>query len=135
MCAGSNKPSFIGAMLSMKCPNCRKGQAFAHKSIFPLNKCLKLVDHCSICGHKMVQENNNGPGISYALTVIIFFLNLLWYDPIFGIRYDDDSLYYFLVASTVVVLLLQPWIMRYSRILYLYMTVPYQSNRHLHKGQ
>jgi hypothetical protein len=77
----------------------------------------------------MVNETNNGPGINYALTVIIFFLNLAWYWPIFGLSYFDNSLFYYMAVSTTVVVLLQPWTMRYSRVLYLYMYVPYQSYR------
>lgn len=111
----------------MKCPNCRKGDMFVNKSVFPLGKCLKLVDNCHVCGMKMVNETNNGPGINYALTVIIFFLNLAWYWPVFGLSYFDNSLYYYMAVSTAIVVLLQPWTMRYSRVLYLYMYVPYKS--------
>ncbi|MEO6831473.1 MAG: DUF983 domain-containing protein, partial [Chitinophagaceae bacterium] len=69
---------------------------------------------------------NNGGGINYALTMILFFLNLLWYWPIFGLSYMDDSVYYFLVASSVVVILLQPWLMRLSRMIYLYLFIGYK---------
>lgn len=130
MCANDKKPSLIGSLLKMKCPNCRKGDAFVNRSAFPLSKCVKLVEHCDVCGHKMVTETNNGPGINYAITVIIFFLNFFWYWPAFGISYFDNSLYYYMTVSTIIVVLIQPWTMRYSRILYLYMYVPYQSNRH-----
>lgn len=134
MCAHDSKPaSFIGGIIKMKCPNCRKGDMFVNKSVFPLGKCLKLVDICTVCGQKMVNETNNGPGINYALTVIIFFLNLAWYWPVFGLSYFDNSLYYYMAVSTGVVVLLQPWTMRYSRVLYLYMYVPYQSNRYLER--
>ena len=117
----------------MKCPNCRKGKAFVNDSVFPLSKTLKLVDYCDVCGQKMVNETNNGPGINYAFTVVLFFLNLLWYWPIFGISYYDNSLYYFMATSTIVIILLQPWLLRYSRMVYLYLSVPYQSNRRLKK--
>ncbi|HYD21045.1 MAG TPA: hypothetical protein VEB40_06175 [Flavipsychrobacter sp.] len=132
MCAHDDKPiSFVSGILQMKCPNCRRGDAFVNKSVFPLGKSQKLVERCEVCGQKMMHETNNGPGINYALTVIVFFLNLAWYGPIFGLSYFDNSLYYFMAVSTAIVLLIQPWTMRYSRILYLYMYVPFQSNRHL----
>ncbi len=131
MCAhDTQSASLVGGIVKMKCPNCRKGDMFVNKSVFPLGKSLKLVDNCAVCGQKMVNETNNGPGINYALTVIIFFLNLAWYWPVFGLSYFDNSLYYYMAVSTAVVVLLQPWTMRYSRVLYLYMYVPYQSNRH-----
>lgn len=85
---------------------------------------------CEVCGQKLVYETNNGPGINYALTVMIFFLNILWYWPIFGISYKDDSVYYFLAASTLVILLVQPWLMRLSRSMYLYALLVTGSNDH-----
>ena len=117
------RPALLPSIVRMKCPKCRKGNVFANKHIFPLDTCLKMVDNCSVCGYKMVNEANNGPGINYALTIIIFFLNILWYWPIFGLSYKDNSYYYFLITTTVVVILLQPWFMRISRIIYLYMFV------------
>lgn len=117
------KPPVIVGILRFKCPNCRKGNVFVNKSVFPLGKCVALVDHCSVCGQKMKNESNNGGGINYALTVLLFFLNLLWYWPIFGIRYQDYSVFYYLITSTLIVILAQPWLMRLSRILYLYLFV------------
>lgn len=134
MCANHDKTSLVAGIIKMKCPNCRKGQAFKNKSAFPLRESQTFNERCSVCGQKMVHETNNGPGINYALTVIIFFLNLAWYIPIFGISFMDNSLYYYMAASIFVVFLIQPWTMRYSRILYLYAFVPYQSNKHLKKS-
>ena len=80
---------------------------------------------CEVCGQKLVSESNNGGGINYALTVALFFLNLLWYWPIFGLSYKDNSVYYYLASSITVVVILQPWLMRISRMLYLYMFVSF----------
>ena len=124
-------PLLIG-LFGMKCPTCRKGDVFVNKHVFPLGKCLAMVDHCSVCGHKMKHESNNGGGINYALTVMLFFLNLLWYVPIFHITfigYNDYSLYYYLITSTVVVILLQPWLMRLSRMIYIYLFAGMTGNK------
>jgi uncharacterized protein (DUF983 family) len=119
-------PSFLYGLFSNKCPNCRKGRVFTQKGIFPLGKLLEINPECPNCGQKLIYERNNGGGINYALTVILLFLNLLWYWPIFGLSYLDNSIYYFLVTSIVVVLLLQPWLMRLSRMIYLYLFIHYQ---------
>lgn len=121
----TSKPALLPAFFTMKCPNCRRGRVFVNKSVFPLGKCLQMVDHCSVCGHKMVNESNNGGGINYALTMMLFFLNVLWYWPIFGLSYKDNSFIYFLFTSVAVVLLLQPWLMRLSRMIYLYLFVTF----------
>lgn len=79
-----------------------------------------MNDKCPHCGAKLVGESNNGPGINYALTTILLFLNILWYYPIFGMSYLDNSIFYFLGASVTVVILMQPILMRFSRSIYLY---------------
>jgi len=109
----------------MRCPSCRKGFVFANRSVFPLGKSQQLIDHCPVCHQKLKNESNNGGGINYALTVMLFFLNLLWYWPIFGISYKDYSIFYYLITSIVVVIVLQPWLMRLSRMIYLYMFVKF----------
>ena len=119
------KPFLLPAMFRFRCPSCRKGFVFENRSYFPLGKCLGLKDKCEVCGQKMKSESNNGGGINYALTVMLLFLNLLWYWPIFGISYKDNSIYYYLTTSILVVLVLQPFLMRLSRMIYLYAYVSY----------
>jgi len=125
----AKKPALLPALFGMKCPSCRKTTVFLNKSYFPLDKCLALKDECEVCGQKMKSESNNGGGINYALTMMLFFLNLLWYWPLFGLSYKDNSVYYYLISSTVIVVLLQPWLMRLSRMLYLYMYVAFGNSR------
>lgn len=129
MASDSKRPSLLPALFTMKCPSCRKNTVFVNKSIFPLDKCLALKDECEVCGEKMKSESNNGGGINYALTMVLFFLNLLWYWPIFGLSYKDNSVYYFLAASLGVVLLAQPYLMRLSRMIYLYLYIGFGHSR------
>jgi uncharacterized protein (DUF983 family) len=119
------KPALLPSIVTSRCPNCRKGRVFMNRSVFPLGKCLALHDRCPACGQKMKYEQNNGGGINYALTMMLFFLNLLWYWPIFGITYKDNSFYYFFITSIGVCLLVQPWLMRLSRVIYLYLYIRY----------
>lgn len=122
----------IAAMFGYKCPSCRRSSVFVNKSIFPLGKLVELKDECEVCGQKMKSESNNGGGINYALTVLLFFLNLCWYWPIFGISYKDDSIVYYLITSTIIVLLAQPWLMRLSRMVYLYLYVGFGNSRRVY---
>lgn len=118
----------IVSFCKMKCPACRKGNVFVNRSIFPLSKCLDLVDKCKECGQKMQLESNNGGGINYALTMLLFFLNIFWYWPIFGLSYKDNSFIYFIIVSAGVVIVVQPWLMRYSRMIFLYFLIKYDKN-------
>lgn len=125
----SKRPSMLPAMMTMKCPSCRKSTVFVNKSVFPLGKCLAMKDECEVCGQKMKSESNNGGGINYALTMILFFLNLCWYWPVFGLSYKDNSVLYYLVTSTIIVLIAQPYLMRLSRMIYLYLYVGFGNSR------
>ncbi len=120
MQAAHKKPPLLISMFRMKCPKCGKGGVFTQKHILPLSKCLDVHKHCPECGQLLQNETNNGIGINYALTVMVMFLNLLWYWPIFGLSYKDNSFYYFLASTIGVTILLQPWLMRMSRVIYLY---------------
>jgi endogenous inhibitor of DNA gyrase (YacG/DUF329 family) len=131
-----SKPSLIASLTGKKCPNCRKGYVFKSKSIFPLGKMLAIHEHCPECGQKLVSEKNNGQGINYALTIIMFILNFSWYYPIYDYMsrdsklhwYEDNSVEWYLFWSTIVVVLLQPWLMRLSRMVYLYLYIGFGSN-------
>ncbi|HXS36279.1 MAG TPA: DUF983 domain-containing protein [Flavipsychrobacter sp.] len=126
--SGESKPSLLLSIFKMRCPNCRKGRMFENKTIFPLKQLLKMPDHCPVCGQKMELEVGfyYGTGyVSYALSLALFAFNLVWYWLIFGISYKDYSIYYYLITSITIVVLLQPWLMRMSRVLYLYMFVKY----------
>ncbi len=86
-----------------------------------------MNDHCSVCGQKLQKESYVGQGMNYVLIMLTFFLNILWYWPIFGISPKDNSVYYFVASSAGVVILLQPYYMRLSRVLYVYFLVKYGS--------
>lgn len=125
----SGKPALVPSILKMKCPHCRQGHMFTNKSIFPLKQMLDMPDRCEVCGQKMELEVGfyYGTGyVSYGLSVALFFFNLIWYWLIFGISYKDNSVFYYLITSISIVVLLQPWLMRISRVLYLYMFVKYE---------
>lgn len=124
----SDKPALLPSILKMKCPNCRKGRMFTYPSIFPLGKMLDMPERCPQCGQKMELEVGfyYGTGyVSYGLTVAIVAACFIAYWVILGLSYKDNSVFYALGASVVIALLLQPWLMRMSRVLYLYMFVKF----------
>ena len=87
-----------------------------------------MPEHCPVCGQKMELEVGfyYGTGyVSYALTIVLFALVFVFYWFVPGISYKDYSIFYYLLTSTILALLLQPWLMRLSRVLYLYLFVKY----------
>jgi len=87
-----------------------------------------MPEHCSECGQKMELEVGfyYGTGyVSYALSVALSVFNMVWYWLIFGLSFFDYSLFWYLGVNVVILILAQPWLMRYARVLYLYMFVKY----------
>lgn len=127
----SAKPGIAPSIAGMKCPNCRKGNMFVHKSIFPLKEMLKMPERCSVCGQKMEIEVGfyYGTGyVSYGLSVAVAIFNMVWFAVLVGFSWKNNSFFWYLGITVGMLLLLQPLLMRYSRVLYLYMFVKYQSS-------
>lgn len=101
---------------------------FCTPGIFPLNRLLDMPERCEVCGQKMELEVGfwYGTGyVSYALTVALLGVCFVAYALIFGLSYKDNSIFYALGSSIAVAILLQPWLMRISRVLYLNIFVKY----------
>ncbi len=132
----SEKPGIVSSVFGKKCPNCRKGAMFTNKSILPLKEMLDMPDRCAECGQKMEIEPGfyYGTGyVSYGLSVAIAIFNFVWYAVLIGFSWQDNSIWYYLGITIAMLLLLQPWLMRMARVLYLYMFVKYNSNKSLPK--
>ncbi len=125
-------PSVLKSMAKMKCPNCREGDMFENKSVFPLNKMMEMPKQCASCGQLMEIEPGfyYGTGyVSYALSLALITTFFVAYWVLIGISLYDNSLWSALGTAIAIVFLLQPWIMRYSRVLYLYMFVKYKHGK------
>ena len=107
---------------------------FTNKSVLPLNKMLDMPEHCPVCGQKFELEVGfyYGTGyVSYALSIATFVAVLIPYWLIFGLSFMDNSVYGYLFTSITIVLLVQPWLSRLSRVLYLNMFVKYKQGNAL----
>lgn len=127
----AEKPGLLPSIIGMKCPNCRKGAMFCNKSIFPLKDMMQMPRNCAVCGQKMELEIGfyYGTGyVSYGLSVAIAVFNIVWYALLVGFSWKDNSVWWYLGITVGMLILLQPLLMRYSRVLYLYMFVKYGSN-------
>lgn len=115
-------------MVTMKCPNCRKGNMYTHKSIFPLGKMLDMPERCPVCNQKYEIEPGfwYGTGyVSYAISVGMIFCLAVLFALTVGFSWKNNSIYIFIGVMIAALVILQPWIMRYSRVLYLYVFVKY----------
>jgi len=124
----TKEKGILSSIFQMKCPKCRKGNMFCTPNIFPLKDLLKMPERCTTCSQKMEIEVGfyYGTGyVSYALTLLILALVFVFYGLFFGLSYKNNSVFIALGIAISLVVLLQPWLMRISRVLYLYLFVKY----------
>ena len=128
------EPNYLWSLFTLRCPRCRRGDMFKNKNAykkFGLNYMLDMHTHCPECGQKFELETGfwYGTGyVSYGLTVVISMITFLLWWLIIGISLRDDRLTYYLIFNAILVIVLQPWLMRFSRVLYLYLFVKYSEN-------
>ena len=122
------RPSFFLSLLQNKCPRCREGKLFYGRSSWNLKKNLKMPKYCHVCGQPTEIEVGfyYGTGyVSYALTVGLSLLTfVLWY-AIIGMSVDDNRFFYWLGFNAVLLILMQPYLMRLSRTIWLTFFVRY----------
>ncbi|MEZ5046672.1 MAG: DUF983 domain-containing protein [Chitinophagaceae bacterium] len=121
-------PSRFLSLLKMRCPNCHKGNLFTHQSVFPLTKLNDMPEHCPVCGQKYELEVGfwYGTGyVSYAMSVALIAVLAVAYAVLIGFSWRDNSVFYFIGLMVGLIVILQPWIMRYSRVLYIYFFVKF----------
>ncbi len=131
-------PGYIGSILSMKCPRCRKGKMFtnghAYKKISSQH-IFEMPETCGVCGQSFDLEPGfwYGTGyVSYALAVAICVASFIAWWVFFGISTDDNRIFYWLISNAILLLALQPWMMRISRVIYIRFFVSYDPNYTFH---
>lgn len=123
-------PNRIVSMAKMKCPNCHTGNMYKNNSILPLGEFMQMPEHCSECGLRFELETGFwfGTGyVSYALSVATIFILAVIFALTYGFTWRDNSIFIFIGLMVSSLVLLQPWIMRYARVLYIYFFVKYKS--------
>ena len=118
----------------MHCPRCRRGPMFKNKNAYKdlsLPNILDMYDKCPVCHQVYSLEPGfwYGTGyVSYGLAVLISAISFMTWWLLIGISVDDNRVVYWLIVNGGIILLLQPWLMRLSRVVYLYLFVKYNEN-------
>ncbi len=124
-----HKPSFIPSLLKLKCPRCRKGDMFIHKSSYQKGF-MKMHDRCPVCGQVMEIEPSfyYGTGyVSYSLTVALTVATFIAWWVLIGFSFKDHRFFYWIGFNAVFLIALQPYLMRLSRTVWLSFFVKYRS--------
>ncbi len=125
------KPNYLWSLFTMKCPRCRRGHMFANTNPWNLKKTLAMKDKCDVCSQPFELEPGfwYGTGyVSYALSIAYMAITLVAWWVIIGFSVDDNRFFVWMAFAVISLIILQPWLMRFSRALYLYFFVKYNEN-------
>jgi uncharacterized protein (DUF983 family) len=122
---------YLWSILTMKCPRCRRGKMFKENNPYKnlrLSKIFEMPDNCPVCGQKFDLEPGfwYGTGyVSYALAVAVSTTTFIAWLVLIGVSTDDNRVFYWLGFNAVLLVVLQPWLMRLSRVIYIRFFVRY----------
>jgi hypothetical protein len=135
------KPNYLWSMFNMRCPRCRRGDMFKNSNPYKkikLSYILDMHETCPVCTQKFDLEPGfwYGTGyISYLLVVLFSAITFIAWWIIIGISTDDNRVLYWLLFNGITVVILQPWLMRFSRVVYLNFFVKYNENYDKEEGK
>lgn len=115
----------------MKCPRCRRGNMFKNKNPYKrlkLSHIFDMYEHCPKCQQKFDLEPGfwYGTGyVSYALAVAISVATFIAWLVLIGVSTEDNRVFYWLGINAALLIILQPWLMRLSRVIYIRFFVKY----------
>ncbi|MDB5196519.1 MAG: hypothetical protein JWP88_890 [Flaviaesturariibacter sp.] len=110
------------------CPRCREGKLFQHGTSIGLKRNLLMPEHCPVCGQPTDIEVGfyYGTGfVSYFICIILSVVCFLLWWLLIGFSYSDNRFVFWVLFNSIGLVLLQPWLMRFSRSLWISWFVPY----------
>jgi uncharacterized protein (DUF983 family) len=125
------KPGYLWSLMHHKCSRCRQGDMFQSKSAYKLKQFMKMNDHCPVCGQRMEIEVGFYYGtsyVSYALTVALSISSFVAWWVLIGFSLQDNRFFWWLGLNIALLILLQPYLMRLSRAIWLSFFVSYNPN-------
>lgn len=122
------RPNYLWSILTHKCPRCRRGPMFNNTNPWKLKKVFDMPKRCPECGQLYEIEVGfwYGTGyVSYALSVALSVASFVAWIVLIGMSTKDTRFFWWLGSNIALLIGLQPWIMRASRVIYLYFFVSY----------
>lgn len=120
------------------CPRCREGRLFRYGMSFRFKKNLEMHDHCPVCGQVTDIEVGfyYGTGyVSYLLGILITIACFLLWLLIIGFSFQDNRFLYWVIFNSLLLIAIQPWLMRFSRSLWLAFFVKYDPDWKNHRPE
>ena len=122
------KRSYLTSVLSCRCPRCREGKLFRNPVSISLKKNMAMHEKCPVCGQATDIEVGfyYGTGyVSYLVALLISAICFFLWWIIIGFSFSDNRFLYWIISNAVLLIVLQPWLMRFSRSLWISWFVRY----------
>ncbi len=129
---------YLSATLGCRCPRCREGKLFANGLSFHFKRTMEMNKNCPVCGQATEIEVGFYYGtsyVSYVLTVAISVATLVAWYVLIGMSTSDNRFFYWLGFNAVLLILLQPWLMRLSRSIWISWFVKYDPDWKEHQPE
>ena len=127
---------YLSSVLSCRCPRCREGKLFQHPTTVNFKKNMMMNKTCPVCGQATEIEVGFYYGtsyVSYALTVALSVASLIAWWLTIGLSVNDNRFFYWIGFNAILLLALQPWLMRFSRSLWISWFVKYDPDWKYHQ--
>jgi len=124
------RPGYLLSLLQHKCARCRTGNMFKVKNAYRLKDFMKMHDNCPSCNQRMELEVGFYYGtayVSYALTVALSVSTFVAWWVLIGMSVNDNRFFWWLGSNIVFLVILQPYLMRLSRAIWLSFFVRYNA--------
>ncbi|KIC01521.1 MULTISPECIES: DUF983 domain-containing protein [unclassified Flavobacterium] len=125
------KGSKLNSILKGTCPKCQNESMYEDKNPLHLTKVLKMNESCSHCGLKYQIE----PSFFYGAMYVSYGLNVALGIAAFIISYVflNSSIEASFIAIVVTLVVLFPFVLRWSRNIYINMFVSYDPTTNIKK--
>jgi uncharacterized protein (DUF983 family) len=119
---------YISSTLGCHCPRCREGKLFQHPTTIRFKKNMLMNKECTVCRQSSEIEVGFYYGtsyVSYVLTVGLSLISLGIWALTIGLSVNDNRFFIWMGVNAALLILLQPWLMRFSRSLWISWFVKY----------
>lgn len=119
---------YFSSVFGCHCPRCREGNLFKNNLSFRFKRNMEMNKTCPVCGQATEIEVGFYYGtsyVSYAMTVAISIASLVAWWVIIGLSTEDNRFFFWLGFNALLLFVLQPWLMRFSRSMWISWFVKY----------
>jgi hypothetical protein len=129
---------YLTTVFGCRCPRCREGKLFKHPLSLGMKRNMEMQEECPVCHQPTDIEIGfyYGTGyISYLICIVIVVVSFfIWYLTI-GFSFQDKRFLFWIIFICIFLAILQPWLMRFSRVLWLSFFVKYDPDWMNHKPE